>query len=271
MASSYRSSDSSSGTETDYDTEEVERDEQLYETTSLRGTTGYAFCIKWSELAVRYADIIVRCCPENQSVFIVPTGEGYERENRLVELRDTAKKGKGVFAKRKLTPKHYFVYYGKQILQIEGFDGEYVMEVMLGRSNHGLPLRLFTDARPDLIETYNIPPLMFASKVNEPSPDETPNCEFQQIVDNERRGKESWNPYDKHVILRPTREIMPGEELLTCYGPAYERSYEVGCPKTEPGAFYSAASEITEEAREKTSKFLTELHAKICKGGKRKR
>lgn len=265
------SSESSSGTETEYDTEEVERDEQQYDTTWLRGDEGYRFCTKWSELAVRYADIIVRCCPENNSVFIVPTSDGYKRENRLVELRDTEKKGVGVFAKLRLSPKHYFVYYGRQILQLEEFDGEYVIEVMLGRSNHGLPLRLFTDARPDLIETYNIPSLMFASKVNEPNPEETPNCEFQQIVDNERQGKESWNPYDKHVILRPIREILPGEELLTCYGPAYERSYKVGCPQTEPGAYYSEVSEITEDARKKTNTFLTELHAKICKGGKRKK
>ena len=264
-------SSESSGTETEYESDEVERDERQYKTTWLSGTEGYKYCSKWSELSVRYADIIVRCCPENNSVFIVPTGDGYHRENKLVELKQTDVKGWGVFAKRKLTPKHYFVYYGQQILQTEGFDGEYVMEVMLGRSNHGLPLRLFTDARPNLIETYNIPHLMFASKVNEPNPDETPNCEFQQIVDNEMPGKESWNPYDKHVILRPTQEILPGEELLTCYGPAYERNYKVGCPQTEPGAYYSAKSEITKETREKTQQFLVELHAKICKGGKRKR
>lgn len=261
----------SSGTETEYDTEEVERDENEYSTTWLKGTFGYSYCARWSELQVRYPDIIVRCCPENKSVFIVPTGEGYERENRLVELRPTETKGMGVFAKRTLTPKHRLIYYGRQILQLDDFEGEYVMEVMLGRSNHGLPLRLFTDARPDLIETYNIPPLMFASKVNEPSPDETPNCEFVQIVDNERRNKESWNPYDKHVFLRPTREIAAGEELLTCYGPAYKRSYKVGCPEAAAADYYSAAPVITEETRAKTRIFLAELQAKICKGGKRKR
>lgn len=264
-------SDSSSGTETDYDTEEVERDENAYETSWLKGTPGYSYCARWSELAVRYPDIIVRCCPDNKSVFIVPTGEGYERENTLVELRQTEQKGQGVFAKRTLTPSHRLIYYGKQILQTGDYDGEYVMEVMLGRSNHGLPLRLFTDARPDLIETYNIPPLMFASKVNEPSPDETPNCEFVQIVDNERQGKESWNPYDKHVFLRPTRDIAAGEELLTCYGPAYSRNYAVGCPAVAAADYYSAVPDISEETRVKTKLFLEELQSKVCKGGKRKR
>jgi hypothetical protein len=208
-------------------------------------------------------------------VFIVPSYEGYERENKLVERKQTEKKGEGVFAKRTLTPKHRFIYYGRQILQMDDYDGEYVMEVMLGRSNNNLPLRLFTDARPNLIETYNIPPLMFASKVNEPSRGESPNCEFVQIVDNERQGKESRNPYDKHVFLRPTRNIAAGEELLTCYGPAYKRNYDVGCPEFAASDYYSAPKQITDAEKEQTTAFLNQLHLKICKGevagAKRKR
>ena len=194
---------------------------------------------QWSTLPIRYPRILLRCCTDDQSIFIIPTQTSFKYENRRVELKDVPAKGKGVFAKRDLDFVDTFIYYGKQILQTADYDeGDYVMNIKLGRSGDKYrddenPLQMFTNANPDFIEAYDIP-LMFASRVNEPSIGQKANCEFVQVwdldmsahMDDHNNPLPSLNPYDKHVILQPIRNINAGEELLADYGALYPRKYE---------------------------------------------
>ena len=55
--------------------------------------------------------------------------------------------------------------------------------------------------------------------VNEPSPGEAVNAIIQRECSNTHEGQDIW-------VLQTTRRIKPGEEVLTWYGPDFERDYD---------------------------------------------
>ena len=95
------------------------------------------------------------------------------------------------------------------------------------------------DAKPrkKVIQGYiNADPAMVGNHVislvgfiNEPSKGEEANCELDYA-----RGKKDRIVDPKRVIVRATKAINPGDELLTCYTgekqhKEYKRDYETAC------------------------------------------
>jgi hypothetical protein len=188
---------------------------------------------------------------------VVPTAAEQKREMALTEIRDTANRGKGVFARRRIPAKtRILVYPGFLHPETRLKNGSYAWETYAvgytidtnAWENGGLPYDDYTTPVViDVLEKSGKVSSKFseyaAPRVNEPSlrKGETNNI---TIVHNLTRfvnrkpapALEYWS----------NRDIEPGEELLVCYGSSYQnlRTYAPKGCEDAPMYIYGDTSEL---------------------------
>lgn len=151
--------------------------------------------------------------------------------NLSVELRETKKKGKGLFATKSIKKGELIAYYKIKVFQKKGYvsptNSVYLFEVY--RKN-GEPYKrligdVYEDSYPEPLNNITF----WAPYANEPSKNQKSNSYIDLNLKENYEGKTYLQDGDiviyKLVAKKPIRK---GQEILWHYGPDYHREYEVG-------------------------------------------
>ena len=138
----------------------------------------------------------------------------------LLKVKNTKRKGLGLFAKTHIQAGTCFPYFGKIYNQTQ-YRKLLKQNKLMNRWDYLLEnenQKSYTDAHPQ----WDYENLYIIGKVNEPDSNESSNCWFLTI----RK-----TPF---VFLLILEDINPGEELLVYYGPHFQRNYILGNIKFPP-------------------------------------
>lgn len=141
-------------------------------------------------------------------------------------------KGAGLFATKKINRGNVIAYYRMTVFDIKTYKSPtknmYTFTILTPKGNFSRSLigDLSLESLPG--PCRNIP--FWAYFSNEPSEGEEPNAMIDMNQEQTYRNRKKLRAGDTIVYkLRATRTIQPGQEVLWCYGDAYERNYLTPC------------------------------------------
>ena len=156
--------------------------------------------------------------------------------NDLKKLKVTIKKhrvkGAGLYATKTIKKNNVIAYYRMTVFKMDGYKSPtknmYTFTIMTPKGNFSRSLigDLTLESLPP--PCRGIP--FWAYFSNEPSDGEESNAWIDVNVKETFKSRKRLKPGDTVIYkLRAGRNIRPGEEILWCYGDAYERSYSTPC------------------------------------------
>ena len=150
-----------------------------------------------------------------------------------VKIRKSPIKGNSLYAKKKIKKGNVIAYY--KFLVIPSHKK--------GKINDGYVMTVYTkgdrvDSKHigDIFEgslsepKYNIP--FWAHFSNEPNKGQKPNSYLDINIKGNYRHRNKVKTGDTMIYkLRARRDILPGEEIMWCYGEEYDGGYPTSCSK----------------------------------------
>lgn len=149
-----------------------------------------------------------------------------------VTIRKHKIKGVGLYATKPIKKNNIIAYYRMTVFKIKGFKSKtknmYTFTLLTAKGNESRSLigDLTLESLPP--PCRNIP--YWGYFANEPSEGEEGNSYIDVNLKQTYRTRDTLKEGDTVVYkLRASRDIKKGEEILWCYGSAYERNYETPC------------------------------------------